>query len=79
MVKPIRVAEKKPVKVDEKTIFQKLLPGALFIIITTILGLSVKAVVNCSLECVLGGIGIGTTGITMLYIIGRGLKDYGVF
>ena len=66
-------------KLDEKTLPQKLLPGALFLLISTILGFSVKYVTKCDISCALSGVGLGTTGLTLIYIIIKGLKDYGAF
>ena len=79
MSKLKKVGGVKPKKLDDKTIFQKLLPGCFLLIISTVVGFSIKYMVGCNSSCVWGGIGVGSSGLTLLYVIAKGLKDYGVF
>ncbi len=65
---------------EEKTLCQKLLPGAIVLVFTTIITVSIKYTIysDCSTPCILGGMGLGSSAISILYIILKGIKDYGV-
>ncbi len=63
----------------DKTLAQTLLPGCIILIFSVIIGLSLTNINSCEISCIIKGSGLGTAGLTILYIIGKALSDYGFY